>query len=122
MDVFGLLCGMLFWGVVILAWIAYIKRGKPSKPVRYVGNGILAALVGAVGLLMLREEVNTRLFNAACGGDTAQVERLIAWGADVNYEEENLHETPLACADKYEHADTVKVLQRYHADFKRKSP
>ena len=82
----------------------------------------MAALVGAVGLLMLREEVNTRLFNAACGGDTAQVERLIAWGADVNYEEENLHETPLACADKYEHADTVKVLQRYHADFKRKSP
>ena len=25
MDVIGLLCGMLFWGVVILAWIAYLS-------------------------------------------------------------------------------------------------
>lgn len=122
MDVFGLLCGMLFWGIVILAWIAYVKHGKPSKPVHYVGTGILVALVILVFRGLYVEEVNTRLFNAACGGDTAQVERLIKYGADVNYEEENLHKTPLACADEYGHTDTVKVLQRYHADFKRKGP
>jgi hypothetical protein len=79
---------MLFWGVVVLAWIAYLRHGKPSKPVRNVGTGLLVALVSAVGLLVFRglyiEETETQLFNAACQGDTAQVERLIKSGTDIN--------------------------------------
>ena len=118
MDVFGLLCGMLFWGIVILTWIAYVKHGKPSKHVRTVGTGLLVMLVSAVGLLVFRglyiEENESQFFNAACQGDTAQVERLISRGADVNYVEENLHWTPLEGATFGGHKDTVAVLLRHH--------
>ncbi|MCW3097792.1 MAG: ank1B3 [Chthonomonadaceae bacterium] len=119
-----LLCGILFWGVVVLAWITYLIQGKPAKPVRYVGTGLLVAVVSAVGLLVFRglyiEEKEGAFFSAACQGDTAQVERLIKSGADINYEEENLHMTPLMCAAVDGHADTVKVLLRYHPDLNRK--
>jgi hypothetical protein len=118
MDVFGLLCGMLFWGVVILAWIAYLIQGKPSKRVRYVGTGILVALVGALGLLFFRglniEKAQNEFIAAAGRGDTAEVERRIRLGADVNVVQDDTDYTPLLVAAAGNYTDTVAAILRHH--------
>jgi hypothetical protein len=118
MDVLGLLCGMLFWAVVILAWIAYLMHGKPSKPVRYVGTGILAALVSALGLLFFRglhiEEAQREFLDVARHGDTAEVERRIQGGANVNYVQDDTNYTPLIVAASGNYTDTVAAILRHH--------
>lgn len=116
MENFGILCGMLFWGPVILAWIAYVRSGRPSRPVRYIGNGFFVAFVllilGGCGKMMLEGS----LISAAFAGDTATVERLVRMGVDINYKDENWDYTPVMCAAANGNTETVKALLRYHPD------
>lgn len=118
MDVLGLLCGMLFWGLIIIGWIAYLIWGKPSKPVRYVGTGILIACISALGLLFIRGmhimEAQQALLDAAGHGDTAEVERRIQGGVDVDYVQDDTRYTPLIIAASGNYTDTVAVILRHH--------
>ena len=121
MENFGILCGLLFWGPVILLWLNYLKKGKPSKPLRYIGNGFFLAFIvlilGGCGKMMLEGS----LTSAAFEGDTATVERLINMGVDVNARDENWDYTPLMCAASNGHTETVKALLRHHPDLKYKT-
>ena len=61
MENIGILCGLLFWGSVILLWLSYLKKGKPPKLVRYIGNGFFIAFIililGGCGKMMLEESL-----------------------------------------------------------------
>lgn len=118
MDVFGLMCGMLFWGMVILAWIVYLIQGKPSKPVRYIGTGTLVAVISALGLLFFFglhiEKAQREFLDAARRGDTAEVDRRIRAGANVNYVQDDTGYTPLILAATGNYTDTVKAILRHH--------
>jgi hypothetical protein len=118
MELIGILCGMLFWGPVIFLWFVYMRKGKPSKPVRYIGSGVLFTIVSALVILTLNgfyvDEQESRIIHAAADGDVAQVESLLKSGADINHVEENLDWTPLMFASFNGNTDVVAALVRHH--------
>jgi hypothetical protein len=118
MELFGILCGMLFWGPVILLWCIYLRKGKPSKPVRYIGTGALFTIVSVLVVLTFNgfyvDEQESRIIHAAADGDVAQVESLLKSGADINHVEENLDWTPLMFASFNGKTDVVVALVRHH--------
>jgi hypothetical protein len=120
LQLFGLLCGGLCWALIMLAWLTYVWKGKPPKPVRYIGTGFLLAPMILVVILVANwfgiEERQEQLLHAAFDGDTVKVERALKAGADVNQEEENMHFTLLMCAVCNGHTDTVQAILRHHPD------
>jgi ankyrin repeat protein len=119
-ELFVIGCGLLVWCFLMLGWLVYISKRKPSKSVCVIGTCLLIAPVILVlggfanGLRLDTQESD--FFNAANHGDNAQVEQLIRSGADINHEVDNFNMTPLMAASWGGHADTVALLLRHHPD------
>lgn len=61
---------------------------------------------------------NEQLVDAACAGNTATITRLIAAGADPNYQNSQIN-TPLMWAVTHRHLDAARVLLASGADVNR---
>jgi ankyrin repeat protein len=122
MDVLGILCGMLFWGPVMLAWIAYLRSGKPSKPVRYVGTLFCIVLPLFIAACMAKGMlIDDGLADAVQAKDLGRVRVYIALGANPNNYDEN-RTPPLAQAAGDGQEEIVRLLLARGADVHAKGP
>ena len=124
-EIFVILCGTFFWGLVILGWLVYSQKKKWSKTLGLGGAGLLLVpIIVVVGGFLNGIRIDTEqsdTWNAAANGETAQLERLIASGAAIDFEVDNFNQTPLMGAAWFGHADTVVILLRHHADVNHKN-
>jgi hypothetical protein len=124
-ELFVILCGILFWSLVILGWIVYTWKTKRSVILSFGGACLLLVPIIVViaaflnGIRIDTEQSDT--WSAAAHGRTAQLERLIASGASINFEVDNFNQTPLMGAAWGGHGDTVVALLHHHADVNHKN-
>jgi ankyrin repeat protein len=116
MDVIGLFGGMLFWGTVILLWLRYLKKGKPSKPVRYVGTLFCVGLPLFIAVCMAKFFViDEGLVAAVKAKDVGQVKTYLALGANPNMFDD-YDNPPLAQAAGEGQEQIVRLLLAHGAD------
>ncbi len=121
MELIGIMLGMVFWPLLIAAWVVIGRRCHLRKWVRATGAVVLVALplLGALSLAHFAF-VDEPLLRAAADGDAVSVKRLLRLGADPNAENEL--GVPLERAASSGHANVVRILLAHGADVNARDP
>lgn len=113
---FGFCCGV----PLLVLWyvgLALVRRARALPKWGFVVAGLLP--LPFVGLVAYSEGryivLDEGIVSAGCEGDAAQIERLIAWGADPNKPDDD-GGLALPCAVTNGHVAAARVLLRHGAD------